>query len=96
MDEGCGCGTVRIELPASKTDHLALGKCRSHGCSCPSGLCPVAAVRKLMARAPEAPEVPLWPDESGNFVAKTAVIDTVRALASLACPGTDTTGMTGH
>eukprot|EP00971_Amphidinium_carterae_P282573 5609853-Amphidinium_carterae.1 len=49
-----------------------------------------------MTRAPEGPEAPLWPDESGNFVAKTAVINTVRALASLACPGTDTTGMTGH
>ena len=44
---GPGCGTVNLELAASKTDHMALGKVRGHGCSCPSLGCPVRAVKRL-------------------------------------------------
>eukprot|EP00971_Amphidinium_carterae_P346133 6487421-Amphidinium_carterae.1 len=40
----------------SKTDHLALGKRRTHGCSCPSLLCPVAAARRLHHGAGRMPQ----------------------------------------
>ena len=48
---GEGCGYVNLELSASKTDHMALGKTRGHGCSCPSPGCPVKAVVHLMQQS---------------------------------------------
>ena len=44
--EGVGCGLASINLPVSKNDIHALGKVRTHGCSCPAA-CPVLALTKL-------------------------------------------------
>eukprot|EP00971_Amphidinium_carterae_P332886 6467277-Amphidinium_carterae.1 len=47
LADGVGCGIVTLLLPVSKTDQLALGTERTHGCSCPSPLCPLAAVAEV-------------------------------------------------
>jgi len=49
LSDGNGtCGTGTIDLPVSKADIQALGKLRTHVCICPSPLCPVAALRRLV------------------------------------------------
>eukprot|EP00971_Amphidinium_carterae_P331322 6464818-Amphidinium_carterae.3 len=54
------------------------------------------AARRLSQREPESADVPLWPNADGRLVSKVAVVDTVRALAAMACPGTDTKAINGH
>eukprot|EP00969_Alexandrium_andersonii_P233996 10331498-Alexandrium_andersonii.AAC.1 len=43
-----------LYLPISKADPTGAGVWRTHGCACPSALCPVAAVRKLLQASPPA------------------------------------------
>eukprot|EP00971_Amphidinium_carterae_P184402 3660891-Amphidinium_carterae.1 len=81
LADGTGCGIATLLLPVSKTDQLALGAERTHGCSCPSSLCPVAAVRRLLQHSPQADlDSPLWPTVWGHFPDKAAVVATLQAL----------------
>ena len=57
FNDGPGCGTCTFDLPVSKTDLQALGKCRTHSCACSGvvpgsdALCPVKVARSLHAAA---------------------------------------------
>ena len=67
FSEGEGCGVAIISIPVSKSDPQAKGASRQHGCACPSVLCPVKAVRALMAAAKgEGPEASLVKNHRGN------------------------------
>ena len=46
-----GCGWAEWKLLATKTDVAAQGTTRTLGCACPSPLCPVAAMRKVLGAA---------------------------------------------
>ena len=46
FQHGPGCGIASFGFPVSKSDVHALGKVRSHSCTCPAA-CPVLARRKL-------------------------------------------------
>eukprot|EP00971_Amphidinium_carterae_P137382 2722469-Amphidinium_carterae.1 len=84
LADGVGCGVATLLLPVSKIDQLALGAERTHGCSCPSPLCPVAAVRRLLSLDPVADQDgPLWPTARGHFPEKAAVVATLQALDRL-------------
>ena len=85
--------TVEWNLPVSKADTRALGARRSHRCACsalsgsdalPRHLCPACVIRAQMAFRSEAPpESPLFPDPSGEFVSKKAMIATIEMAASM-------------
>ena len=89
---------VEWHLPASKTDPMAFGMSRSHGCACgagpPRASCPVHALWDqltfLHARFPERwvgcapePQLPLFPDQRGRVVEKSAMVLTIRKAATL-------------
>ena len=84
--------TVEWNLPVSKSDTRALGARRSHRCACaassgsgvfPRLLCPVCTLKaQLLFRAGAPPEAPLFPDASGGFVSKKAMIATIEAAAT--------------
>jgi hypothetical protein len=79
------CGTATFNLPVSKSDVQALGKFRTHVCTCPSPLCPVKAARSVVAAARttwattifgetgEFSQFPLVPDFLGGRVTKRAM-----------------------
>ena len=101
---GRGCGLCIFDLPVSKADPQALGKKRTHSCTCETNevLCPVkvarnlhgAALRHSPAGAHPLPGMrPLWPSAQGKFVSKRAATRTFQKLASLA--GVDSR-ITGH
>ena len=51
LDDGTPCGMATLDLPVSKADIQALGKLRTHVCICPTPLCPVFALRRLVVSA---------------------------------------------
>ena len=86
-----GRPVVRLTLPASKTDQMALGSGRAHRCICttdPGPGCPVHAVldqllwlrRTFPGRhvggRPDL-DLPLFPTPEGGVVAKGAMVDTI-------------------
>ena len=89
-------GTTAWALPASKADTTAMGTARSHGCACgrqeavehplPLELCPACQLsdqlQYVSQRWGEGLEVPLWPDASGKFCSKQAIVDTIVAAAT--------------
>jgi len=98
------CGTGTIDLPVSKADTQALGKLRSHVCICPSALCPVAALRRLVRSAtsdiavddtPAPPSAPLVPDFFGDHVTKKDMVAAFVAVA-IACGMDSSVRITGH
>ena len=88
---------ARWHLPASKTDQLAIGVARTHGCACspgrpPSPACPVHALWSQMLLLQRAfpqrwrdakPDwdLPLFPDAAGNPCSKQAVVATILTAA---------------
>ena len=86
-----GCGWARWTLPSSKTDQKALGVKRSLACACPSRLCPVAAMRRVvlvsrtMSRAKNRSERlgVLLPRRDGRGLAKKNVVSFYEDLAKL-------------
>jgi hypothetical protein len=106
IHEGDGCGTATIDLPVSKSDVKALGKRRTHVCTCPSPLCPVAAATRLLASARaawdltghgelELEQFPLVPDFMGMHVTKRAVTNAFGIVAR-ASGSADSARITGH
>ena len=90
----------------SKTDTQALGKRRTHTCTCSAAggrsLCPVKTARDLHAAArsfapaganPDPGMRPLWPTRRGQFPSKKSVTLTFQKLAGLS--GVDVR-ITGH
>ncbi len=47
--DGDGCGVASLNIALSKCDHTAKGAHRKLSCVCPRPLCPVAAVRRVLA-----------------------------------------------
>ena len=103
---GPGCGSCTFDLPVSKTDTQALGKRRTHTCTCSAAggrsLCPVKTARDLHAAArsfapaganPDPGMRPLWPTRRGQFPSKKSVTLTFQKLAGLS--GVDVR-ITGH
>ena len=101
---GQGCGLCIFDLPMSKTDPQALGKKRTHSCTCSTNeaLCPVKVARKLHDAAlqhspagahPLQGMRPLWPSANGKFVSKRAATSTFQKLAVMV--GIDSR-ITGH
>lgn len=102
LDTSAARPTVRWALPVSKADPRALGIARVHGCSCgpsPGGACPAHALwdqilflrrsfpRMFDARGRPHPDLPLFPDASGKFCEKEAVVATIiHAARSLGIP----------
>ena len=90
-------GLVTIVLPASKTDCAALGVSRSHRCACGTrsgepalldhALCPACAVIEqrddVVSWLGPGPNTPLFPDSSGGFTSKAAMIGSIEAAAEL-------------
>ena len=87
---------VRWNLPASKADPRALGAARSHSCACGQSpgaptlvsvdLCPhcnmLAQLHWALARAQGSPGAPLFPNQTGSFPSKAAVVQTITHAAS--------------
>ena len=88
-----GCGVATLKVAVSKTDWTAKGSERSHGCCCPSPLCPVAALRRL--HDARLPGQHLVQTKVGTPVSKAALIRAMKSLAtSLGHPRADR--ITGH
>ena len=95
------CGFAKWHLPRSKTDLQALGVHRSLGCACPSPLCPVAAMKRVMFIAREIAttqrkdwkEIPLTPKVCGSALNKK---DTAALLSDTAKFLGDAGRITGH
>ena len=84
---------LRVHLPASKTDPVALGTYRTWGCTCGRQghiPCPVCAWERHTAEmekrfTPEQladPLFPAFPDEHGRVVSKAKVVLTIQQLAT--------------
>jgi hypothetical protein len=98
---GAGCGTATLDLPVSKSDVRALGKRRTHVCTCPSVMCPVAAATRLLASARVAWDIagettglefaqfPLVPDFLGMHVTKRAMTTAFGIVAHASGPADD-------
>jgi hypothetical protein len=104
LDGDGTCGTGTIDLPVSKADIQALGKLRTHVCICPSPLCPVAALRRLVLSAhsfiaddvtPASVSLPLVPDFFGVHVDNKDMAAAFSALA-IASGMDQGTRITGH
>ena len=87
---GKGCGTCTINLPVSKTDVMALGKRRTHGCCCDDDTirCPVLAAKNLVqcqeARHPNGGLNHLRPivtTSGGNPVSKIGIQRCLQAMS---------------
>ena len=91
-----GLPTIKWQLPASKTDQMAIGKAVTHGCACgPSATCGCpyhagAAQLKRLARmfphrfhsgVPDR-DLPLFPTTAGGTVDKEAMTQTIVTAAS--------------
>ena len=92
-------------LPATKTDHRAVGAARTWDCCCGVAAmgraCPVHAllrqrekVSQLAERiGAEAPTLPLFPDERGDEVEKTAMVALIyHVVGALGLPAQDDSG----
>ena len=78
--EGVGCGVAALHISASKTDAKARGIWRRHGCACPSRLCPVKALKKLVASAGKQMEcVPLVTTKKGYTPTKAQTVEEIAA-----------------
>ena len=91
-----------FNLPVTKTDPEALGKKRTHACTCSAhvgggeSLCSVKVARKYHCAVHHKPAGahpipamrPLWPSVGGQLITKSAASLTFQKLAALT--GTDT------
>ena len=91
---GTGCGVAIVGLAASKTDPTARGVTRTLGCACPSTLCPVKAVRAVLARcAGAATDAFVVRNLTGEPCTKAEVVAEAQQVARV----TGTSGwVTGH
>ena len=92
-------------MPASKADWLALGKVRTHGCACPSPLCPVCAAKRVVeaakkeneGREQDARGGPLLPKRGGAPMTKSEMVLFFKDLeAATGKPGRRITGHSGR
>ena len=89
--DGRGCGWIEWKLPVSKTDQKAEGTTRSLACACPSVLCPVAAMVRVLkwsdavkAWPPRHPSMrPLIVRSDGHPMAKKDVTTFYRDITGL-------------
>ena len=89
-------------MPASKADWLALGKVRTHGCACPSPLCPACAMKRVLktarkentGREQDARGGPLIPKRGGAPMTKAEMVLFFKDLE--AATGKTGRRITGH
>ena len=89
-----GCGVAELRVSASKTDTAGRGVKRQHGCACPSPLCPVAAVKRLLARAAGTEGAYLVQATNGGVVTKIQMVAEIQAVAKAL--GASTGNFSGH
>ena len=92
-DDSKSCGWCEWLLPASKTDPTAQGVIRALACACPSPLCPVLAMRKVITASELARQLAIPPRDQerhplickadGSHMSKDGVVKYHQGLAVL-------------
>ncbi len=92
--DGDGCGVASLNIALSKCDHTAKGAHRKLSCVCPRPLCPVAAVKRVLATVEgEARSSYLIRNREGAPATKAEAVLEIRHLGSHLGI---TTGLSGH